>query len=373
MAEVVPRIALLSTGDELVNGDILNTNSHLLAQNLFDNFIQPGLHLTAGDNQKQIESAMQYLLDNHAGLIITGGLGPTSDDRTRFALSRVLQSELVFDETSWQRVVERLQRASLPIPDTNRQQCLFPREAVIFPNDNGTAAACMALYGLKPVFMLPGPPFECLPIFQEHVLPYLQKHYFSRPLFRHEWLLLAVSEGSIAAELDPLVTGSGCDVGYRINQPYLEVKLQAADAEQLQIMQYQVENIIGKYSISSRRQKASSQLIEYIVNGRFALSIHDKATGGALESTLLSPLTYPYLRFNPGADFKGARVELTDLQSYWQDRRHAAPLTIFITHNEHQYPISLNIPFRKERTLLFAVEMACWEILKVLRLFAPKF
>lgn len=370
MAEIISRIALLSTGDELVNGDILNTNSHILAQKLFDNFIQPGLHLTAGDDQRQIESAMQFLLTHHAGLIITGGLGPTSDDRTRFALSQVLQTELMFDEASWQRVVARLQRACLPIPDTNRQQCLFPRQAVIFPNENGTAAGCMTLSGPKPVFMLPGPPFECLPIFNEYVLPYLQKNNFSRPLFRHEWLLLGVSEGSIAAELDPLAVGCSCDVGYRISPPYLEIKLQSADAKSLEITQKQVESIIGKHSVSTHKQKASDQLIEFVVKTRISLLIDDQATGGTLESTLISPLTHPYLIFGADAGHEAfVKIELSDLKSYWQNQPQATQLKVIITHGENVYPISLNIPFRKERTLLFAVEMASWEILKTLKHF----
>ncbi len=367
MAQITPRIALLSTGDELVNGDVLNTNSYSLAQKLFDHFIQPGLHLTAGDDQNQIESAIQYLLKDHTGLIITGGLGPTSDDRTRFALSKVLQSELIFDETTWQRIIARLQRASLPIPDTNRQQCLFPDQAIIFPNENGTAAACMALYEQKPVFMLPGPPFECFPIFDQYVLPYLQKHHFSRPLYRYEWLLLAVSEGSIAAELDPLAYGSGCDIGYRINQPYLEVKLQSRDAQRLEILQPLVNNIIEKYSVSNQKQKASTQLIELIAKGKYSFIFNDQATGGALETILLSPLTYPFLQFRPEPHFQeNIHVELTDLLSYWQNLPQATQLNITITYEERRYPITLSIPFRKERTLLFAVEMACWEILKIL-------
>ena len=94
--EIMPKIALLSTGDELVNGDVLNTNSQHLARQLLDHAIQPGLHITASDDQNQIESAMRFLLADHAGLIITGGLGPTSDDRTRFALEAVLNTRAGF-------------------------------------------------------------------------------------------------------------------------------------------------------------------------------------------------------------------------------------------------------------------------------------
>ena len=257
-------IALLSTGDELANGDVLNTNSRIMAQRLFDQNIQPGMHLTVNDQQAEITLAMRFLLKNHAALIITGGLGPTSDDRTRYSLAEVLKTELVFNDDCWERIVERLQRLSLPIPDSNRQQCLFPPQAVILPNENGTAAGCQVMHDQQPIFMLPGPPYECLPIFEQKVLPYLLNAGFAKPLFRRQWLLLGVSEGSIAQQLDPLVEHSGCYIGYRFDQPYLEVKLLSANKNLFEAMSGKINELIGIKSISHQKEKASVQLLKWI-------------------------------------------------------------------------------------------------------------
>lgn len=364
MAEIIRKVALLSTGDEITNGDILNTNGYAIAQQLFEHNIQPGLHLTASDDQTEIETAMQFLLRDHAALIITGGLGPTSDDRTRFALSHVLKAELIFDETCWQRVVERLQRLSLAIPETNRQQCLFPRDAIIFANDNGTAAACQIIHGQQSIFMLPGPPFECLPIFTQKVLPYLQANGYARPLFRCEWLLLGVSEGSIAALLDPLMENSGCYIGYRVNQPYLEVKLQSADKTALEKMRSQIAALISAQSISTRKEKASAQLIQWLLEKQCILTIDDQATGGLLATTLLNPATHPYLRFGPLTDPAAIQITLSGLEPYWHNRPEQNFLQVSIHTNQHEHHATLSIPFRKERTPLFAMEMACWQIVQ---------
>ncbi len=215
MADLTPKVALLSTGDELTNGSVLNTNSFQFADRLFDHFIQPGMHLTVNDDQSQIEQGIRFLLAGHQALVISGGLGPTSDDRTRFALSTVIAQPLIFDEESWQRIVARLNRLALQIPECNRQQCLFPIDAEIYPNDNGTAPGCRITFGEQQIFMLPGPPFECMPMLTEKVIPFLLSKNYARPQFRYQWLLLNVSEGNIAALLDPLVENSGCQIGYR--------------------------------------------------------------------------------------------------------------------------------------------------------------
>lgn len=369
MAEVIPVVALLSTGDELINGDVFNTNSPTLAQRLRNQFIQPGLHLTASDDQAELERAMRFLLNDHPVLICTGGLGPTSDDRTRFALAATLQQELVFDEVCWEAVKERLSRLSLPIPDTNRQQCLFPAGAEIYPNDNGTAAACRVTFGQQQIFMLPGPPFECLPIFEKHVLPYLLAHQYARPLCRQEWLLLGVSEGSIAELLDPLMAGSLCQVGYRVNQPYLEVKLHSPNATALARLAQQFEALIGAKSVSANKQKASAQLLKFILEKKCHLNIIDHATGGLLAVTLLTPESYHWLSFSAqNAPREAIQITVSGLANYWQQQQNSGDLEILIDHQGKQHHITRPVPFRSERTRLFAMEIACWAIFQYLSL-----
>ncbi|MFN7097499.1 MAG: molybdopterin-binding protein, partial [Gammaproteobacteria bacterium] len=100
------RIGLLATGTELITGDILNTNGQQIAQTLTEQDYLVGLHVLASDEQQEIAAALSYLLTQHQIVIITGGLGPTSDDRTRFALAEVIKQTLVPDEPSWQYIVD---------------------------------------------------------------------------------------------------------------------------------------------------------------------------------------------------------------------------------------------------------------------------
>ena len=129
------KIALLATGDEISHGDIVNSNAQEIALRLANNGMQTRMHLVAPDSIREIEQAMQFLLDTHEALIITGGLGPTSDDLTRYALSKVLNQPLVFDEETWEALCSRLKRFGYTTPpESNRQQALFPKNAAIIPN-----------------------------------------------------------------------------------------------------------------------------------------------------------------------------------------------------------------------------------------------
>ncbi len=249
------RVGILATGNELTEGDILNTNSHEIAHVLNLHHLPIGLHITTSDDETDMENALKFLLKHHCVIIITGGLGPTSDDRTRFALSRVLHKELIFDENCWQnirkRIRERLGREAHP---TNRQQALFPAGSEIIPNPNGTAAGCFITHKSKMFFMLPGPPKECLPMFTEAVLPQiLTRKSLKHNQIKFSWHLQGASEGEIAAQIDEAIKSYPATTGYRFYAPFLEVKIYTHAHDTLDEMLEIVEKIIAPYKVTENK------------------------------------------------------------------------------------------------------------------------
>lgn len=272
--EKIKRVALLATGDEVVNGDILNTNGQAMAQELFQHGIMVGSHLIVSDNQDEIEQGIHFLLTGHDALIITGGLGPTSDDCTRFALAKALDQPLEFDAPTWQRIQERFKQLNLKKqPDSNRNQALFPKIATIIPNSSGSASACWLRHKDKLIFMLPGPPRECLPIFNETVLPLLKKNNFSRDIIHKKWLLFSVSEGEIAEELDQLAAPHYITTGYRVCYPYVEFKAHAESKENMQTFFNAAEETINKHLINAESIPASEYLIQFLEGFNETISI----------------------------------------------------------------------------------------------------
>jgi nicotinamide-nucleotide amidase len=244
-------IALLATGDEIVVGDILNTNAQHIAKALFSHQMFISEQRIVRDDETQICNTIASLLENNDALIITGGLGPTTDDRTRFALAKAIQQPLVFFEEVWQSILNRFQQrygTTDNVPVSNRQQALFPQDANILPNPNGTAAGCWYYSKNKLIFMLPGPPKECLPMFSDYVFPLLQRENFGEKFHFKNWLISGIGEGAIAEKLETALIGLGCRTGYRASADrVIEFKLFADDATTLKNGIAAVQLILAPY------------------------------------------------------------------------------------------------------------------------------
>ncbi len=371
------QVALLATGDEICNGDIINSNSQEIAQRLFSQGIQVGTHMSVSDNLADLETAMRFLLQNHNALIITGGLGPTSDDLTRVALAQVLQRPLVFDEPTWQAIVARLDRFGIHTPpESNRQQALFPKDATIIPNPNGTAAGCMAKQtnddGLEQfIFMLPGPPVECLPLFDNTVLPTLKNNHFQKIVHYDKWLLFNISEAEIAEKLDKIAQPFDCMTGYRFWYPYIECKLYSNNEVDFATVLPLIKNAIAPYLIGDGKSTASELLKREILTLNETLTICDFATGGLLESVLKTPETNSRLNFS--YDIKNMSAELqvtiTGLAEFWQQEEDHRSTTLEMTFMNHgkQQADNASIPYRGYRVKQYAVEFICNQIYIFLR------
>ncbi len=242
------RIGLLATGNELTEGDILNLDGQAIAHLLIENSLSIGLHVITPDKEKDIEDALKFLLRSHAIVIITGGLGPTSDDITRNALSAVINKELKFDEPTWQHIRQRVhERLGKEPHDSNRQQALFPEGAHIIPNPNGTAAGCWVESKKNTIYMLPGPPKECIPMFVEVVLPNILSKYKPRERMKLSWQLQGAVESDMAALIDEAVKEYPVTTGYRAAYPFLEVKIYTEHHAEFDEMLAIVKKIIAPY------------------------------------------------------------------------------------------------------------------------------
>lgn len=373
MEKVNKRVGFVATGDELVNGDILNSNSQYFAQRCIDNGIQPGRQVVVADDEQEIAHAIHYLLQDHNAVITIGGLGPTADDRTRFALASALNLELVFNEEAWQWIIALLTSKNLEIPETNRQQALFPEGATAIYNANGSAAACYVPYKNHDIFMLPGPPNECFTIFDEIVLPRLLAENYAYKVYKNSWLLLGASESSIAEQLEPLMPDSDCILGYRVHYPYLDIKLRSENKKALARLSTQFTEILKPKLISTSKETASAQLLNFLETTHHHITIIDSATHGLLETTLDSPSTQHSVHFchsSTNIDKPPLKVTIAGLDAYWQgEQNQSVPLqiSIQIQQGEKTQSIEKHVSNRGKKSIVYTVEVVSWELLKYLK------
>ncbi|MCM8900802.1 competence/damage-inducible protein A [Caldicoprobacter algeriensis] len=177
---------IIAVGSELLLGQIANTNAQYISQRLSSVGVNVYYHTVVGDNRKRLLEALEIACKRADIIITTGGLGPTMDDLTKETIAEFLGLELVLHQPSAQAIREFFARRGRTMTENNLKQAMFPREAIILPNDVGTAPGAIIEKDSRTFIMLPGPPYEMQPMFENHVIPYLaqkgNEKIFSRVL-----------------------------------------------------------------------------------------------------------------------------------------------------------------------------------------------
>lgn len=359
-------IAILATGDELIYGDTLNTNTHAIAHALNSEGLSLGLQLSCIDHEQDIVDCLHFLAQKHDVIIITGGLGPTSDDRTRFALARFIGRALVEHPDAMHHIQKRLSRAKLKLNSGNRQQAIFPSGAALLPNPDGMAMGFYVTWRQVLFVLLPGPPNECLPMFNHHVLPLLQHvAHQSNPLFK--WRLFGVSEGEIADVLENALAGMNCETGYRLERPYLEFKVRCKASDMARVKQI-VEPLIKPHIIASIEQKASERLCWMIGHLKKPIIILDDVTGGILQTLIQRPSNHPWLAFGHESTCE-FYAHLTGLNEYWSQKpceSATTRLTITYHNKTKQGSETHQIPYRSAAVVDYAAEWLCFRLFHII-------
>lgn len=171
-------VELISVGTEILLGNIVNTNAAYLAEKLAMLGLSCYHQSVVGDNEERLEDAVRLALSRSDIVILGGGLGPTKDDLTKEVTAKVFGKELYEDTHTRERIQEyfdRIQRKK-PITENNWKQALVPEGAIVVDNHNGTAPG-LIIEGEngKTAILLPGPPNEMIPMFNQDIAPYLNR------------------------------------------------------------------------------------------------------------------------------------------------------------------------------------------------------
>ncbi|NIM90080.1 MAG: competence/damage-inducible protein A [Candidatus Aminicenantes bacterium] len=169
------KIEILTIGSELLTPYFQETNSQYLTQRLNDLGMEVSFKSVVGDDRENLLRAINEALSRSQIIIATGGLGPTKDDRTREAFAEALHRKLLFHKNILKKIEERFKRRGLSMPAVNRKQAYIIEGAAALKNKNGTAPGIWLEKEQQIIGLLPGPPHELKPMFEESVWPRLQK------------------------------------------------------------------------------------------------------------------------------------------------------------------------------------------------------
>lgn len=221
----MPSFDLLSTGNEVVSGDIVDTNSAWLCQQFFRLGLTPNRLATVGDVYADLLDILRQSLSRSDVIVMTGGLGPTTDDLTRQVAAEVFGRPLYQSEEALAQVSARYTRAGRPLTQGCYQQALLPEGSVLLENKWGTASCFRVDTERGAAFFLPGVPNEMKALFACYVEPYIRERYGIEPRKRHILRCIGLPE-SVANQRMHGFSWPGVVVGYRAAMPEVHVKLE---------------------------------------------------------------------------------------------------------------------------------------------------
>jgi nicotinamide-nucleotide amidase len=220
------RVEILSTGDELLTGQVVDTNSTWLMDRLWDLGVMVRRKTLVGDDRADLDAAVRETTSRSDLVVTSGGMGPTEDDLTAECVAAVLGAPLELHEPSLRAIEERFRRFGRAMTPNNAKQARFPRGAEIIPNRFGTAPGFAARVGSAEVVCLPGVPAEFRGLAEEWLLPRVSARLGDVPAARLV-KLFGVGESHADHAMRPVMddpANAGVRFGYRAHWPEVHVK-----------------------------------------------------------------------------------------------------------------------------------------------------
>lgn len=194
---------LISVGTEILLGDILNTDAQYLSIELAKLGISVIHQSTVGDNRERLLAQLDEAAKRSDIIILSGGLGPTPDDLTKEVCCEFFGKEMFLHEPTVEKIKEYFSSKGIEMAQNNLKQAMLPKDCVIFPNDNGTAPGMAIEKDGVHILVLPGPPRELKPMFQNCAVPYLMQ-FSDRIIVSHNIRTFGIGESSMAEKVNDL-------------------------------------------------------------------------------------------------------------------------------------------------------------------------
>lgn len=288
------KISYLLTGNELMSGDTVDSNSAYISQSLKDINLAPIIKKVVGDDLPLLISSIQELAEVSDVLIVNGGLGPTVDDLTALALSEATMSPLVRNTEAFKHLEGWAAPRGFVLTQSNLKQADLPEICDVIDNPHGSAVGFRCLYKDCLVLCTPGVPSELKPMVEEHLLPLIKQHGGVESTNQITRLrLFGITESGLQDIVNETFPDWPADVelGFRVQLPLIEVKLATVGKENLGLNQQWTEKFcqhFSDYIIGRDGLRLSQALNNALSDSAKVISLAESCTGGAIASGITS-------------------------------------------------------------------------------------
>ena len=281
-------IEIISIGDELLIGQVVNTNASFMAQELNKVGLNVNRITTIADDAQEIESSVLAALNNSDCVLITGGLGPTKDDITKYTLAKLFDSKMIENKDVLENIRNIFNHRNYVLTPTNRRQAQVPEKCKVIENLVGTAPGMCFEKDNKLIVSMPGVPFEMKEMMTKHVIPILLSHYKPSAIFHKTIITQGVGESFLSDMIEEfeLALPKYIKLAYLPAPNMLRLRLSARGENQKSIKQEldtQVNKLmplIEDYFIGFDEGDLSLLLAKLLLEKGKTLATAESCTGG---------------------------------------------------------------------------------------------
>lgn len=288
----VKKISIIASGDEIITGRLIDTNSAWLSkfvQNLGYEIVYFGI---AGDNITTLQNLILFASQSSDIIIISGGLGPTEDDKTRFALANLTHQKLVFNFVAnhgMYTFYKKLGRDFSSIPNSNYIQCMIPENSSFIPNLQGTACGIATKLNDTQIIALPGVPHEMKSMMELIVSQYPQfLGKVGDPYLSKVITIFGISEARLGEMIKSFMLVTEPLVGITAKSGYIQISAMGYSESKIQECINQIKFIVKDYLISEEGKTPPEVLIDICRQKKWTIGTIESCTGGLIADAFIS-------------------------------------------------------------------------------------
>ncbi|MFV0227212.1 CinA family nicotinamide mononucleotide deamidase-related protein [Empedobacter falsenii] len=292
------KATLLTIGDEILIGQIVDTNSAFIAQQLNKIGIEVEEIISVQDELNHIIEAFQRGISTSDIVIVTGGLGPTKDDKTKMALCKFLECELIREEKVIENIIHLFATRGYKkeLNNLNQDQALIPEKSTFIQNKYGTAPCLWTTIENKVLINLPGVPFEMKGLMRDEIIPRLKDNFQTDIIVHRDILVSGIPESDLAILVEDWESQlpEFIHLAYLPNRTSIDLRFSATGDDEVvlrNLIQQEIEKfklIAGKYLVSENSGKAQQVLGDLLKQKDLTISTAESCTGGNISTLITS-------------------------------------------------------------------------------------
>lgn len=284
---------IITVGTEILLGDIVNTNSQFLAKELASLGLDVYYQSTVGDNESRLMDTLNESLDRSDIIITTGGLGPTNDNITKEVAAKCFNQELVFYNDIWKDIKQYFEKIGVEPTENNKKQAYFPKDCIILNNSNGTAPGAILKKENKMIIVLPGPPKEMIPMFNNELKKHLE-NLTDYKLISRTLRFFGIGESELEDKLSDIINNqTNPTIAPYAKEGEVTLRITAKsytkdDADNLiDEVENKIKTLVGKYLYGYGETTLEETVAKLLVEKNLTIAVSESCTGGMVSSTLI--------------------------------------------------------------------------------------